>query len=551
MRLSEDKIKQGILHPVRDVRDTIAFYFAHSFSPDPSLMPLVIQAIEHYGWAEAFEVYSFLDDLVQTEETFRWLLTERKRLGMPPNEREANYAAALSSALVHADPALLQRHLADLMATEELDPETREAIDERLLYQDFGPEKLWNEFEDLTQTIDEAEEVPAEEIDFGHRLVAAMGRFRDAYQEKVLTMLRGGEGKAGTARVVFAARLAGELRLETAIPFLVEMLLETDDWMNEESSRALTKIGTDAVIRELASRYPKEEWDFHLGVACLLEHIHSDQCAHTCLDLLKQEEDEEIKGFLLQSLLLQLADEGIEPARQFILQTPLDPNVLEVRSVLLTVCKLMNVHFPEFEAWQEDATHDQEFRRRWYEEHGSPDDESPDDFEDENEEEFEEDLPSVLPFARGQERVGRNDPCPCGSGKKFKKCCYGRFAHADDALVDSHVGHRPSKAKPQFPIGTVALYGPDNQKTTKIVAGVIRREGAEPILERFVGSNVKNDPKVQRKIEEFFGKHKVKSVAATDQNMGCPHEEGEDFPLGEDCPFCPFWRGKQGSNRRD
>lgn len=22
-----------------------------------------------------------------------------------------------------------------------------------------------------------------------------------------------------------------------------------------------------------------------------------------------------------------------------------------------------------------------------------------------------------------QPRVGRNDPCPCGSGKKFKKCC--------------------------------------------------------------------------------------------------------------------------------
>ena len=21
-------------------------------------------------------------------------------------------------------------------------------------------------------------------------------------------------------------------------------------------------------------------------------------------------------------------------------------------------------------------------------------------------------------------RVGRNDPCPCGSGVKFKKCCY-------------------------------------------------------------------------------------------------------------------------------
>lgn len=22
-------------------------------------------------------------------------------------------------------------------------------------------------------------------------------------------------------------------------------------------------------------------------------------------------------------------------------------------------------------------------------------------------------------------KIGRNDPCSCGSGKKFKKCCYG------------------------------------------------------------------------------------------------------------------------------
>jgi hypothetical protein len=22
------------------------------------------------------------------------------------------------------------------------------------------------------------------------------------------------------------------------------------------------------------------------------------------------------------------------------------------------------------------------------------------------------------------EKVGRNDPCPCGSGKKFKQCCF-------------------------------------------------------------------------------------------------------------------------------
>ncbi|MBN1568001.1 MAG: YchJ family protein [Acidobacteria bacterium] len=27
------------------------------------------------------------------------------------------------------------------------------------------------------------------------------------------------------------------------------------------------------------------------------------------------------------------------------------------------------------------------------------------------------------PFRRDQPKIGRNDPCPCGSGKKYKKCC--------------------------------------------------------------------------------------------------------------------------------
>ena len=27
------------------------------------------------------------------------------------------------------------------------------------------------------------------------------------------------------------------------------------------------------------------------------------------------------------------------------------------------------------------------------------------------------------PYRREEPKVGRNDPCPCGSGKKFKKCC--------------------------------------------------------------------------------------------------------------------------------
>ena len=27
------------------------------------------------------------------------------------------------------------------------------------------------------------------------------------------------------------------------------------------------------------------------------------------------------------------------------------------------------------------------------------------------------------PQVRKEPKIGRNDPCPCGSGRKFKKCC--------------------------------------------------------------------------------------------------------------------------------
>jgi len=33
--------------------------------------------------------------------------------------------------------------------------------------------------------------------------------------------------------------------------------------------------------------------------------------------------------------------------------------------------------------------------------------------------------PTKKQMERKPPRIGRNEPCPCGSGKKFKKCCLG------------------------------------------------------------------------------------------------------------------------------
>ncbi|HOV13150.1 MAG TPA: DUF1186 domain-containing protein [Spirochaetota bacterium] len=48
-----------------------------------------------------------------------------------------------------------------------------------------------------------------------------------------------------------------------------------------------------------------------------------------------------------------------------------------------------------------------------------------DDFDDIDADEFMGDEIISEPIVRTSPKVGRNEPCPCGSGKKYKKCCGG------------------------------------------------------------------------------------------------------------------------------
>lgn len=95
-----------------------------------------------------------------------------------------------------------------------------------------------------------------------------------------------------------------------------------------------------------------------------------------------------------------------------------------------------------------------------------------------------------------------------------------------------------------YPVGTVAYYGPDNQRASKVAVAVIPVEGAEPgLLERWFSDtdDVRTNPEVLKAVLQFLSSHAVKSVVATAGILGCPHEEGTDYPEGETCPACPYW----------
>ena len=95
-----------------------------------------------------------------------------------------------------------------------------------------------------------------------------------------------------------------------------------------------------------------------------------------------------------------------------------------------------------------------------------------------------------------------------------------------------------------YPIATVAFYGPDDKRASKVAVGIVPGENQETTaLERWFSAegDVRFDRSIGEAILEFIGKHGAQSVIMADRIIGCPHEEGSDYPEGEICPHCPFW----------
>ena len=102
------------------------------------------------------------------------------------------------------------------------------------------------------------------------------------------------------------------------------------------------------------------------------------------------------------------------------------------------------------------------------------------------------------------------------------------------------------RARKGFPVATVAFYGPDDQRASKLVIAIISHEGAAPKLRQWHSDNsdLRSLPGIESEIKAFIKEHGVLSVSMVDRIIGCPHEEGIDYPNGESCPQCPFWRGR-------
>jgi hypothetical protein len=455
MRLSREKLKEAILHPEAEIRERAVSHFAKSYSHDVSIVPLIIQAIERHGREGAYHLVGASTDLTHTDETISWVVGELD------NDRSGdyeNYAYDLTRVLCHADPALLVRRDAQILDARHFFRGLQETFLRRLELLSWDEAACWRDLERICEEGKDKEYANEVDIGYASQLVEALSRMGGQSEPRVLFALSqktvNYDNNPMKWMEPLMLELAGLLRLEAAVPLILAKLHEDDDFLAGYCEEALTRIGTDSVVAAVAGSFVSAERHFRLYATGVLEHVHSDLSAEKSLGFLAVEEDQVIKRDLAHAVLSHFAYGGIEPVRQMLLSRRLDMELRHLRDYLVTTCAIMGERFPEYDDWRAAGVRErQEHQRKLAELADDPQATLLWAFErlkeyrvvDEPEEPptrpltpgsaavrrsdddpaagAVEEFPAAADPKGAGNQVGRNDPCPCGSGKKFKKCC--------------------------------------------------------------------------------------------------------------------------------
>ena len=362
MRLPESKIKEAILHPIDEVREQALHYFSDVHSPDPMVMPLVIQAVEKYGRDQSFSILRDAEHLAQTEPTVEWLMGELRRQYNTADVNDDNYRYAVAMALTEADPQLLAPMEAGVLALPAFPEPLRAPLHERIEMASWNWERLFEALMNFGLDTMRRRQITQNDIRYGDRLVEALARHPEN-ADKVFDLLkRPYKGKDRSFVLWLEPQimaLAGEMKIEAAIPFLMKETANEHERIVDDALMALGRIGSAAVVAAVGNAWVDVDQDTRCSYAILLEDIHSDESVRKCQAFLSSEEDPEVQLLLANSWLGNFDTEAVDICWSMVeFEHDPAPDERDFRYRLVAIATIMGKTFPHFGEWKKAALRD-------------------------------------------------------------------------------------------------------------------------------------------------------------------------------------------------
>jgi hypothetical protein len=161
-----------------------------------------------------------------------------------------------------------------------------------------------------------------------------------------------------------------------------------------------------------------------MAIADALGHARDPLAESAIGRLLKHEENPTVVAELCSALCEMCTTEQLEALRAVVNEDRYDARMADIQESVVTLAKMVDYHPPELEKWESDLRQKVSDRAKQVGLFSGPEKwESQNQLPDTREllDRYDPDAPQ--PVRTGTAKVGRNDPCPCGSGKKYKKCC--------------------------------------------------------------------------------------------------------------------------------
>lgn len=410
--LDHDSIRGFILHPERCVRKYAAEFFAEGHIKDEEATLLLLDAYEKgVDQEEGWEILYYVSMLPQTRKS---LLRLNKITAV-----DYNSISHIDNAIISADLELL-RSLPDIRPRV---PENKKILDKRFNLSAMKTEELW---EELWRHSESGMDKGFENFDYsyGELIIKEICSRKDFPYDKFMERISQEYPEDyGGWDDTYLCVLAGELKSEDSIPFLIKCIKIDGDFICERAAEALTKIGTAKVVNAIAREYTREKFHFRLYAVGALGNIKSEESEQLMLELLPEEKDVTLKTILGFGLCKLFSVKGI-PMVLSLINYGYDTMMVNLEEAVYVNHVVNGLEHSQMRRWKESIDREEqrikEAKRKFFS-------------GDIDIKEVKRNLQDL--FMRMEEieklnesyskgfKVGRNEPCPCGSGKKFKKCC--------------------------------------------------------------------------------------------------------------------------------
>lgn len=409
--------KELLLHPDRWVRAAAANYLNIEHADDPELVLRVVEGAQRWGWGEQARVLARCSELPVSGAAFDAIVAA---LGA---EREPQLRYPLILCITRGPVSRLAHHTETLLAQPYDLDELAGVIEARRQAAKLSGGVLWDRLQSDCDDLDTASE-DGENAAAHRRAHAAIEFLTPAGVPDDATVVRllSDRIDAGDWLEVYLLKLAAKRRLEAAIPQFLARLAIDGDYARDAAIDGLGAVHSTAAVSEILARYPKQPFIDRFCAIEVLGRMHRSEAEDALLSLLEQERNIELRTWLCVSLCELLSVRSV-PAVLRQIEEGYHRRAATLTEELLPVLDVHGIAHPHAAQWRIDR--EQEERRLAAIdadlsektllhsasaplEHVGPwsdaDDYTP-------------------PIVRADPKVGRNEPCPCGSGKKYKKCC--------------------------------------------------------------------------------------------------------------------------------